>query len=134
LRIPLRIRIEIVGGFFLAGTASVHNSPQDGSLVLQYQGQPIERMNVFPTGAHANPMERQLPRGMRGLTLPSRQHRYHAWALNRRWPRAAGDNPPVAEAIDANICNFEMAIQYFLQRVRISGDLPPPRYEPRLNL
>ena len=66
ISVPLQIGDAIVGGLFLAGTASVHNAPQDGSLVLQYQGQVIERMNVFPTAPHANPLDKRLsPRAAR---------------------------------------------------------------------
>ena len=134
ISVPLQIGVAIVGGLFLAGTASVHNAPQDGSLVLQYQGQVIERMNVFPTAPHANPLDKRLSPELRGLTLPAFRHRYHSWARNRRWPRPAGDNLAVAESLDADLANFAEATQYFMQRVRIDDNLPPPRHEPRLKL
>lgn len=60
ISVPLQVGDAIVGGLFLAGTASVHNALQDGSLVLQYQGQVVERMSVFPTAPHANPLDKRL--------------------------------------------------------------------------
>lgn len=82
ISVPLQIDGTIVGSLFLSGTASIYNRPQDGSLLLLFQKQVIERMNVFPTSPHANPLDRRLPRSLRGVTLPALQHRYHAWALN----------------------------------------------------
>jgi hypothetical protein len=134
ISVPLQISGAIVGGLFLKGTASVHNSPQDGSLLLVYQQQVIERMNVFPTAPHANPLDKRLPQRCRGLTLPALRHRYHPWALNRRWPRPSGDNLPVAEPLDADLANFSEAIKYFMTRIHVSGAVPEPRHEPRLRL
>lgn len=131
---PLQIEGAIVGGLFLSGTASVYNRPQDGSLLLLFQKQVIERMNVFPTAPHANPLDKRLPHSLRGLTLPALRHRYHTWALNRRWPRPAGDNLPVAEAIDVDLENFAEVLKFFMRRVHVFGDVPPPRHEPRLRL
>ena len=48
INVPLSIGDEIVGGLFLKGTASVHNTPQDGSLILVYRNNVIERMSVNP--------------------------------------------------------------------------------------
>ncbi len=134
ISVPLQIGDAIVGGLFLNGTAPVHNVPQDGSLVLVYQGQRIERMSVFPRAPHANPLDKRLSPKLRGLTLPAFRHRYHSWARNRLWPRPAGDNLAVAEPLDEDLANFADAIQYFMQRARIDGTLPPPRHEPRLML
>jgi hypothetical protein len=134
IRVPLRIGDAIVGGLFLAGTASIHNRTQDGSLLLLYGGQVIERMSVFPTGPHPNPLDKRLPPEIRGLTLPASCHRFHAWNRNRRWPRPKGDNLSVAEPIDVRLATFADAIHYFMRRTRIVGALPAPRHEPRLPL
>jgi hypothetical protein len=133
IRVPLEVGGEIVGGLFVAGTASVENRPQDGSLVLLFHDQPIERFNVFPTGAHANPFK-GVARRLRGLTLAAGAHRYYPWSLNRRWPRPAGDNMPVAEPVGETLENFVAALHYFLERTRIAGGLPAPPHEPRLAL
>ena len=133
IRVPLEVGGEIVGGLFVAGTASVENRPQDGSLVLLFHDQPIERLNVFPTGAPANPFK-GVSRGLRGLTLAAGTHRYYPWALNRRWPRPAGDNLAMAEPVDATLEKFGEALHFFLERTRIAGGLPAPPQEPRLTL
>ena len=80
------------------------------------------------------PNRKNLPRRLRGLTLATGAHRYHPWALNRRWPRPAGDNLPVAEPVDATLEKFAEALHYFLERTRIAGGLPAPPHEPRLAL
>lgn len=134
ITVPLQISGAIVGGLFLKGTASVHNSPQDGSLLLVFQQQVIERMNVFPTAPHANPLDKRLPQRWRGLTLPALRHRYPPWILNRRWPRPSDDNLPVAETLDADLANFCEALHYFMTRVHLTGAVPEPRHEPRLRL
>lgn len=134
IKLPLQIGEAIVSGLFLAGTASIYNSPQDGSLLLLYHGQVIERMNVFPTAPHANPFDKRLSPQLRGLTLQAFQHRYHAWARNRAWPRPATDNLAVAEFIDRDLAKFAEAVQYFMERVHVRGTMPLPPHEPRLPL
>lgn len=132
LRLALSIGGEVVGGLFLACDATTHTSRQQGSIVLVYRGMPIERMNVFPPNAHANPMHKSLPRGVRGKLLEPFEHRYYAWQANRRWPRPAGDNLQIAEAVAAKLGDFTAGLEYFCARTHIAGAIPPPPHEPRL--
>ena len=68
INVPLSIGDEIVGGLFLKGTASVHNTPQDGSLIPVYQNNIIERMNVCPPAPHPI-LFKNVPGLLRGRTL-----------------------------------------------------------------
>lgn len=133
LKAALRIRDEIVGGLFLVATASVHQTPQHGSLVLVYQDRVIERMDVLPTSPHTNPLK-NVPRHLRGATLAAGDHQYHPWSLNRRWPRSSTDELPVAEPVNEPLESFGAAIHYFCVRTGIAGDVPLPPHEPGLGL
>lgn len=124
---------EIVGGLFLSATASVHETPQHGSLVLTYLGSPIQRLDVFPTAPHVNPFK-NVPKTLRGVTLSAGAHQFHGWALNRRWPRLPADNLPVAEPVDVPMHDFARAIAFFFERANIRGTIPPPPHEPRLRV
>lgn len=71
---------------------------------------------------------------MRGLILPVRQHRYYAWANNRRVLSGPDGKLRIAEQIPEKLDSFEAGIKYFCNRARVSGVIPPPPFEPRLPL
>ena len=133
LRAPLRIGDEIVGGLFLTATASVHETPQHGSLVLVYQDRPIQRLDIFPAAPHGNPLK-NVSKSLRGLTLPAGQHQLHSWLNNRRWPMPQVDNLPVAEPVDTTLPDYRAAVAFFLNRTNIRDTIPMPPHEPRLKL
>ncbi|TVR79105.1 MAG: hypothetical protein EA405_13380 [Rhodospirillales bacterium] len=133
LKAPLWIGEEIVGGLFLIATASVVATPQHGSLVLVFQDQPIQRLDAFPSAPHANPFK-NVPKELRGLTLPSGDHQFHTWQHNRRWPRPPKDNLPIAAPIDPPLVDYRAAIDFFLTRTNIHGMIPLPPHEPRLSV
>lgn len=133
LRLPLDIG-DSSTGLELRANTNRYLSPQDGCLLLMYRNGVIERMNVFPRGAHANPFHRDLPKRLRGITLRAGIHRYYSWALNRRWPRLPGDNLPAGEEITEMLDSFAAAAEYFCSRCNILGAVPSPPYEPRLDL
>lgn len=134
LRVPLDIGDSGRTGLELRGNTNRYLAPQDGCLLLVFRGGVIERMNVFPRAAHPNPFVKTIPKTHRGRTLRAGIHRYYPWLLNRRWPRPPGDNLPVAEEVAESLDSFQAAIEYFCNRTRISGVIPPPPFEPRLDL
>lgn len=132
LKVALSIGGEVIGGLFLYGDAATHTKMQQGSIVLVYRNVPIERMNVFPSNPHVNPLHKSLSRDVRGRVFEAFTHRYYPWQANRRWPRPPGDNLQVAEKIGDEFVDFRGALRYFCHRVRLVGDIPAPPHEPRL--
>ncbi len=53
LKAALIIDEEVRSGLFIASDATVHTSPQQGSIVLIYRNVAIERMSVFPPAPHS---------------------------------------------------------------------------------
>jgi hypothetical protein len=122
----------VVGSLVLEASATLNSDPQHGSCVLVFEGRPIQRLSFRPDHAHVNPLNKSIPKGLRGLRLPPGASRMYPWTLNRTWPRPASDNVPVAEPIDPEPESFHSALTIFLRLCGIEGDLPPPPWEPRL--
>ncbi len=122
----------VIGNVSLRLAATLHTRPQRGSIALVCGQHSIQRMNIMPSHGHRNVFRKSAPRSLRGLSLPGERTRIYRWRANRVWPRPPGDNLSVAELVDPEPENFSAAVTLFLQECGISGELPPPPWEPRL--
>lgn len=114
----------------LVGHATLTSSVQRGGLTLIYDGQPIQRINIFPDNPHANAFRQGVPSALRGARLPAGASRLYRWEWNRRWPREAGSE--IGWAMEPPAPDFDAAVSYFLTACAIIGEVPSPPYTPRL--
>jgi len=131
LAVPV-LQNGVVAGLTLQAHATVQTNPQRGGCVLILEGRPIQRLSFRPDHLHVNPLVKTIPRSLRGLRLPANASRFHAWTLNREWPRRALDKVAVAEPVEPEPDSFLDALTIFLHHCGIEGALPPPPWEPRL--
>ncbi|GIX16700.1 MAG: hypothetical protein KatS3mg119_0886 [Rhodothalassiaceae bacterium] len=123
---------RIPGNAFVQLVATLHTTPQRGSMALVCDGRPVHRMSYRPDHPHANPFHKKVSRALRGLTLPAGLTRIHRWRENRVWPRPPDDNLPVAEPVRPEPESYADAMQIFFRECGIEGCVEPPPWEPRL--
>lgn len=123
---------RIPGNVFVQLVATLHTTPQRGSMVLVCDGRPVQRMSYRPDHPHANPFHKKVSKDLRGLSLSAGLTRIHRWRENRTWPRPPEDNLPVAELVNPEPVSYVDAMQIFFRECGIKGYVEPPPWEPRL--
>jgi hypothetical protein len=111
-----------------------HSQKQRGTFVLRCNDQPLERMSYYPDNRHPNPLDKRLPRDIRGITFAADQHRYYPLLHNFKvygFP-PIGKQIRVCEKIVEDLPSFADGVNYFLRRTAIELEVPDPEFEPRL--
>lgn len=128
LAIPLRLSEVDSVKVELKGHATLTTFRQRGGLVVLVDGQPVQRINIFPDGPHTNPFRGEIPEGLRGLRLPPQLSRIYLWSTARYLP----SRTEVASLIEPETTDFDAAARYFLETSLIVGEIPSPPHTPRL--
>lgn len=128
LNIPLRLIEGDSLPLQLRGHATLTAARQRGGMVILVDDQPVQRINIFPDGPHANPFHRDIPEALRGLRHPPHHARIYLWKNGRYLP----SKTEVASEIDPQPTDFDAAARYFLLASAIVGDIPSPPHTPRL--
>lgn len=112
----------------LRGHATLTALRQRGGLTIIADGEPVQRINIFPDTPHSNPFRMDIPEALRGLWHPAAQTRLYLWEHGRYQPAKA----EVASSVVPHPTDFDEAVRYFLAVSAIVGDIPPPPHTPRL--
>lgn len=128
MAIPLRTRAESGPILELRGHATLTALKQRGGLTIIVDGEPVQRVNIFPDTPHSNPFRSEIPAELRGLWHPAGHTRLYLWEHGRYQPAKA----EVASAPVQHPADFDAAVRYFLAVSAIVGDIPPPPHTPRL--
>lgn len=128
LAIPLQTREESGPILELRGHATLTALKQRGGLTIIVDGEPVQRVNIFPDTPHSNPFRNEVPVALRGLRHPAGQTRLYLWEHGRYQPARA----EVASLAVPHPPDFDAAVRHFLATSLIIGDIPSPPYTPRL--
>ncbi len=127
-------RDGLLSSLQLEATVTLRTDPQTGRVVLLFERRPIQRLSIWPTHPHPNPMAATVPMTLRGLRFDAGLSRAHLWRDNRRWPRPVGDNVNVASPLAMEPQSLGEGFTLFLALCGIDADLPQPPWTPRLPL
>lgn len=126
LVVSLALNGQVIPDLVVRGRALGAFSPQDVNLRLQLGKAVLERVTLNPDGPHIN----HPPKG-NGERLDPWMARHYPFVADRDYPPSKG-GPWFAEVIPGDLESAQALIRYCCDHWAITGDIPPPPYNPVL--